>query len=83
MMISYTEYAIIENNIIYANNIDNVLFTYSNTSFAVMFDYNLFYIKSGTDNIVIEWNGMEFNTFADYRSATFQDINSLFPNQLS
>jgi len=78
MMISYTEYAIIENNIIYANNIDNVLFTYSNTSFAVMFDYNLFYIKSGTDNIVIEWNGMEFNTFADYRSATFQDINSLF-----
>lgn len=78
MMISYTEYAIIENNIIYANNVDNVLFTYANPSLTLMFDYNLFYTKSGTDNIVIEWNGMEFNTFEDYRSVTVQDINSIF-----
>ena len=82
MMISYTEYALIENNIFYANNADNVLYTYDNSAFTVSFNYNFYYTPSGTDNIVIEWNGNEFNTFAAYRAATYQDANSAFSDPL-
>jgi len=82
MMISYTEYSIIENNIFYANNADNVLFTCVNGANTVSLNYNLFYTDSGSDNIVIEWNGTEFNTFADYRAATTLDANSIFADPL-
>jgi len=82
MMISYTEYSIIENNIFYANNADNVLFTCANGANTVSLNYNLFYTDSGSDNIVIEWNGTEFNTFADYRAATTLDANSIFTDPL-
>ncbi len=82
MMISQTEFSMIENNIFYANNADNVLFTYANGASTVSFNYNLFYTESGSDDIVIDWNGYEFYTFADYRAATTLDANSIFTNPL-
>ncbi len=82
MMISYTENSIIENNIFFTNNADNVLFISENDTNTLLLNFNLFYTPEGTENIVIEWNGTEYNTFADYKAATLQDANSLFANPL-
>ncbi len=78
MMISYTENSLIENNIFYTKNTDKVLFTSTNTANTLAINYNLFYTPSGENDIVIEWNGTEYNTFLSYKAATFQDNNSLF-----
>ena len=82
MMISYTENSIIENNIFYTNNTDNVLFILENSANTLLFNYNLFYTPAGINNIVIEWNGAEYNTFDDYKTTTSQDNNSLFSDPL-
>lgn len=82
MMISYTENSTIENNIFYTNNTDHVLFTCENGANTLLLNYNLYYTSSGEDDIVIDWNGTEYNIFADYRNALSQDINSLFSDPL-
>jgi len=82
MMISYTENSTIENNIFYTKNTDNVLFTCENGANTLAINYNLFYTASGQDNIVVYWNGTEYNTFADYKTASSQDANSLFSDPL-
>ena len=80
MMISYTKNSVIENNIFYTMNTDNVLFTLINPNNTLNFNYNLFYTASNVNNIVIEWNGTEYNSFADYQTGTSQDANSMFSN---
>ena len=80
MMITFTQFTMIESNIFYVNNADNVLFTYTNPANTVSFNFNLYFTISGDDNIIVEWNGNEFTTFDSYRSATSQDGNSNFKN---
>jgi len=82
MMISYTENSTIENNIFYTSNTDRVLFTVENGANSLSFDYNLFYTSSGADNVVIYWNGVEYETFTGYQTATSQSTHALFSDPL-
>ncbi len=78
MMISYAENSNIENNIFYTNNTDHVLFTVENGTSTCTLDYNLFFTPSGSENIVIYWDGPEYTTFAAYQTATGQSAHALF-----
>mgnify|MGYP001165532094 FL=1 len=82
LLISYVENSIIENNILYTNNIDNVLIISGNSNPTLLLNYNLFYTPNGSDNIVIEIAGIEYNEFSAYQSGTSQDVNSNFSNPL-
>lgn len=82
MVISYTKNSIIQNNIFYATNSNNVLFYYDNQGTGVQLNYNLFYSPSGANDIVIEWNGTEYNSFVSYQSGTSMDVNSIFTDPL-
>ncbi len=82
LLISYVENSIIENNIIYANNTDKVLIISGNANPTLSLNYNLFYTSSGSNDIVIEINGVEYNEFSTYQTGTSQDVNSNFSNPL-
>lgn len=82
LLISYVENSIIENNIIYANNIDKVLIISENANPTLSLNYNLYYTTSGSNDIVIEINGVEYNEFSTYQTATSQDLNSNLSNPL-
>lgn len=82
IMISYTLNSIVENNIFYTNNTEHVLMISENPNNSVIFNYNLFYTPSGNDDIVIEWDGEEYNSFSDYQSGTSLGANSIFANPL-
>ena len=80
--ISYVENASVENNIFYTNNTDKVLYTVTSSTMNLAFNYNVFYSPSGANDIVIDLNGTEYNTFAAYQAGTAQDANSSFVNPL-
>jgi hypothetical protein len=82
MLITYVENSLIENNIFYTNNTDKVLFSTENMQNSVSFNYNLYNTPSGSNDIVIVWNGTEYNSFAAYKTGTSQDANSLFADPL-
>ena len=82
LLISYVENSIIENNIIYANNADKVLIISGNANPTLSLNYNLFFTSSGSNDIVIEINGVEYNEFSTYQTGTSQDVNSNFLNPL-
>ncbi len=78
LVITYVETSSIENNIFYATNTDKVLIISDHPNPTLSLDYNLYYTPSGSNDIVIEINGTEYNTFAAYQSGTSQDLNSIF-----
>ena len=78
LLISYVENSSIDNNIFYTNNLDKVLIISSEANPTLSLDYNLYYSPSGSNDIVIEINGTEYNTFSAYQSGTSQDAHSLF-----
>lgn len=82
LLISYVENSIIENNILYTNNADKVLIISENPNPTLSLNYNLYYTPSGSNDIVIEINGVEYNDFSSYQTGTSQDINSNFSNPL-
>ncbi len=82
LLITYVENSIVENNIIYANNADKVLMVSDKQNPTLLFNYNLFYENSGSSNIVIEINGVEYNDFSLYQAASSHDANSVFSNPL-
>lgn len=82
MTISYTKNSIIQNNIFYATNSDKVLFYSDNQGTGMQVNYNLFYTTSGSNDIVIEWNGTEYNSFVSYQNGTSMDANSIFTDPL-
>ena len=82
LLISYVENSIVENNIIYTTNANKVLIISGNANPTLSFNYNLFYTPSGSNDIVIEINGVEYNTFSTYQTGTSQDVNSNFSNPL-
>ena len=82
LLISYVENSSIENNIFYTNNTDKVLIISSDANPTLSLNYNLYYTPSGNNDIVIEINGVEYNEFSTYQTATSQDINSDFSNPL-
>jgi len=82
IMVTYTENSTVENNIFYTNNPDKVLISLENTATTLAFNYNLYYVSSGENDIVVTWNGAEYNTFSDFKSNTSQDANSIFSDPL-
>ena len=78
LFISYIENSTIENNILYTNNIEKVLVICENTSTTLSLNYNLYYTPSGSDDIVIEMGGDEYNDFSSYQTGSEQDANSNF-----
>ncbi len=82
LLISYVENSIIENNILYTNNTDKVLIISGNANPTLSLNYNLFYTPSGSNDIVIEINGVEYNDFSSYQTGTSQDVNSNFSDPL-
>ncbi len=82
LLISYVENSIIENNIFYTQNIHNVLFISDNAIPTLSFNYNLFFTPNGSNDIVIEIDGVEYNQFSAYQLGTLQDMNSNFSNPL-
>ncbi len=82
LLISYVENSAVENNIFYANNTDKVLIISGNENPTLSLNYNLYYTTSGSNDIVIEIDGIEYNEFSTYQTATSQDINSNFSNPL-
>lgn len=82
LLISYVENSTIENNIFYTNNIEKVLINSGSANPTLTFNYNLYYTPSGSNDIVIEINGLEYNEFGTYQTATSQDLNSTFADPL-
>ncbi len=82
LLISYVENSKIENNIFYSDNNSKVLFLSGNVNPTLTWNYNLFYAPSGSSDIVIEVDGVEFNSFNAYKTATSQDLNSNFSDPL-
>jgi len=83
LLISYVENSIIENNIFYAKNFDKVLIVSNNQGTGLQLNYNLYYHENDeSTDIVIEWNGIEYNTFDSFKNATSMDANSVFVNPL-
>jgi len=80
LLISFVENSIVENNIFYANNTNKVLIMSSKENPTLSLNYNLYYSTSGSSDIVIEINGIEYNEFSTYQAATSQDLNSNFSN---
>lgn len=78
LLISYVENSVVENNIFYTNNKDKVLIVSEKENSTLSFDYNLYYIPGGSNDIVIEINGKEYNEFSAYQSGTSNDVNSIF-----
>ena len=82
VVVSYVENVHFENNIFFTNNIDKVLYTVTAATSNLTFNYNVFYTPSGANDIVIDINGTEYNTFAAYQAGTGQDANSSFSDPL-
>ena len=82
MVISYTKNSIIQNNIFYATNSNKMLIYSDNEGTGIQMNYNLYYTPSGTNDIVIEWNGTEYNSFESYQNGTSMDANSIFSDPL-
>ncbi len=78
MFISYTENARIENNIFYATNSGHVLYIEDVANPQMHFDYNLYFVSSGINDLVVEINGNEYNTFSGYQNSTQRDMHSVF-----
>jgi hypothetical protein len=45
-------------------------------------DHNLYFAVGGADNATFNWNGATLSRFADFRSATGEDADSVFGNPL-
>jgi parallel beta-helix repeat protein len=83
MNISYTKNSIIQNNIFYATNPNKVLLISDNQGTGVQLDYNLYnHSNNESTDIVIEWNGIEYNTLNAYQNGTSMDDNSTFVDPL-
>lgn len=82
LLISYVENAIIENNIFYTKNADNVLIISSESASTLSLNYNIYYTPNGSEDIVIEIDGEEYNEFSTYQEETSQDMNSEFSDPL-
>ncbi len=83
MYLTYIENTIIENNILFSYNVDNVLFISEKDLSGVGLNYNMYYTRSELENqIVIEINGTEYNSFSAYRQSLSQDIHSFYSNPL-
>ena len=67
----------VRDNLIFSNSQDLLIDSVQGTSNNVS-DYNLFYGKQGPATGNFSWDGQTFNTYADYLSATGQDVHSLF-----
>lgn len=82
ILISYVENSTVENNILYTTNTNKVLIISDHANPTLAFNHNLYYSPSGSNDIVIEINGVEYNEFSSYQTATSQDINSTFSDPL-
>ncbi len=82
LYISYVENSRIENNIFYVKNTDNVFMISSDENSTVAFNYNIYYTSDGSEDIVIEIGGEEYNEFSTYQDETSQDANSEFSDPL-
>ena len=76
------ENSTVENNIFYTNNTNKALLISSEANPTLSLNYNLYYSPSGSNDIVIEINGVEYNEFSSYQTGTSQDLNSNFSNPL-
>jgi hypothetical protein len=78
MLISHIENSVIENNIFYTNNTEKVLIISEKENPTLSLNYNLYYYPGGSNDIVIEINGKEYNEFSAYQAGTSNDMNSVF-----
>lgn len=82
LVVSKASNCVFENNIIYTNSqnillyVDNISPQTNNT-----FNYNCWYTPSGSStNITVTWRTSSYSTFNSYKNGTSQESNSLFTN---
>ncbi|HBA82721.1 MAG TPA: DUF5123 domain-containing protein [Verrucomicrobia bacterium] len=69
----------IENNLFYSGP-QNLLLGSSEGNTLNKLDYNLWFSEAGESGCTFQWNGAEYNSFAEYRLAAGQDVHSFFGN---
>lgn len=81
MYLSYSENAVIENNIFYIN--DEKIFLYADISQSnLKFDYNLVYCSAGQSEIEANWNGTAYAGFYPFISGSGTNIHSGFADPM-
>ena len=78
LALTYVENSTIENNIFYTNNTNKVLISSSYPNLTLQLNYNLYYLPSGSSNVIFDINGVQYTSFNAYKTATSQDGNSIF-----
>ena len=78
--ITYTENCSLENNIFYGtNNADLVLFVDNVGSVNLNLNYNQYYMAG---NAEIDYEGVNYSSFSNYKTGAGQDANSIFSDPL-
>jgi Right handed beta helix region len=82
LSLDYTEQCSIRNNIFYATNPSNRIWTgYGTPSVELNFDYNLWYLNSNDPQLaIVEYNNVRYVGLADYKARSGQDANTIFSN---
>jgi Right handed beta helix region len=84
LSLDYTEQCSIRNNIFYATNPSNRIWTgYGTPSVGLNFDYNLWYLNNNNaQSAIVEYNNVGYTGLVDYKMRSGQDTNSIFGNPL-
>jgi len=79
--VQYAEDNDIRNNIFYAGSRNILLYSEAGNINNTL-DYNLWYTDAGESTAKFVWNGTVYNNWSLYKSATGQDVHSVFGNPL-
>jgi hypothetical protein len=82
LSLDYSEQCSIRNNIFFATNSSNRIWTgYGTPSVGLNFDYNLWYLNSNDPQLaIVEYNNVRYVGLADYKARSGQDANTIFSN---
>jgi hypothetical protein len=75
----YSTNNLFENNIVYASSQNLFIYGYT-TSSGVTADYNVYYSAGGAANSNWTWKMIAYTGFGPYKTASGQDVHSIFAN---
>jgi hypothetical protein len=81
LFLTYSENSLIENNIFYCTQENNLLYAEQGQP-GYVFNYNTFYCNDGNDLIYFDWNGTAYEGFNAFTAGTGSNVQSQFANPL-
>jgi Right handed beta helix region/Secretion system C-terminal sorting domain len=81
LFLTYSENSLIENNIFYCHQNNNLLYAEQGQP-GYVFNYNIFYCNDGIDAIYFDWNGIGYEGFNAFVAGTGSNAQSQFVNPL-